>query len=572
MLVLGLCCHHHDSSACLLNDGELVAYVEEERLARVKYTHAFPVNAIRECLAIAGAELADVERAGFFWVPWKGIPSRLAAVRLWWPRSTEMPRRYGRFRQMLGVPLVLRRMGFRGQFHFVDHYLAHAAISYLLSPFDRAAILVLDGNGEIHTSWAGAGEGADLTEFFRVRFPCSLGRVYGFTTVHLGYNEHQEEGKVMALAALGDPERFTPIFRRIVRCRPGGRFEIAPGYFDHHIEHRKLTTPRFTDVFGPPRGRHDPFEQRHYDLAAALQIVTEETVLHMVRHLHDRTGAKNLSLGGGVALNCAMNGRLAREGPFEQLYIPPPAGDAGAALGAALHVHRTLLGGRRPEPLTHAYWGPSYSSAACRAAVERRGLPYRRSETPAADAARLVADGKVVGWFQGRIEMGPRALGARSIVADPRDKASADRVNDQVKHREPYRPFAPSVLAEHAHELFDTTQDSPFMLMAYHCRPAMQDRIPAVCHVDGTGRVQSVGPEAHPRWRQLLEAFHEISGVPAVLNTSFNRNGEPIVCSPDDALDCFTGSRMDALVLDDLVLTRAGDGDATGQDAESAVS
>lgn len=556
MLILGLCCHHHDSSACLVDDGRLVAYVEEERLARVKYTHAFPALAIRECLATAGAELSDVDRGAFFWVPWKGVPSRLANVRLWWPRRLALPRRYGRLHHMLSVPRVLRKMGFRGQFHFVDHYLAHAAISFLMSPYDRAAVLALDGNGEIHTSWAGLGEGEHLTEFFRETFPCSLGRVYGFTTEHLGFNEHMEEGKVMALAAFGDPERYGSALRRIVRCRPGGRFEVLPGYFDHHMEHLELTTGRFASAFGPPRNRHDPIEQRHYDLAAALQVVTEETVLHILEHLHDRTGADRLCLGGGVALNCAMNGRLAREGPFDEIFIPPPVGDGGTSLGAALHVHQTLLGGRRPEPLTHAYWGPSYDSAACRAAADRRGLSYRVSETPALDAAKMVADGKVVGWFQGRIEMGPRALGARSIVADPRDPRSMDRVNEQVKHREPYRPFAPSVLAERADELFETTQESPFMLMAFHARPSARDRIPAVCHVDGTGRVQSVGPDAQPRWRELIEEFHRISGVPAVLNTSFNRNGEPIVCTPDNALDCFTGSRMDALVLEDLVFVR----------------
>lgn len=559
MLILGLCCHHHDSSACLLDDGRLVAYIEEERLSRVKHTHAYPHNAIRECLSIAGAQLSDVDRAAFFWVPWKGISGRLAHVRMWWPRSLEMPRRYGRFRQMLGVPVQLRRSGFRGKFHFIDHYLAHAAISFWLSPFERAAILVLDGNGEIHTSWVGAGEGETLTEFFREPFPCSLGRVYGFTTEHLGYREHREEGKVMALAAFGDPERFAPALRRIVRCRPGGRFEIEPGYFDHHIEHRKLTTDRFAAEFGAPRDRRDAFRQRHYDLAAALQAVTEETVLHILRELARRTDATQLCLGGGVALNCSMNGRLAREGLFEELYVPPPVGDAGTSLGAAVYVHKAMLGGRRPAPLIHPYWGPSYDSEACRAAIVRRNLPHRRSESPAADAARLVADGKVVGWFQGAMEMGPRALGARSIVADPRDPRSADRVNEQVKHREPYRPFSPSVLEEHASELFEVTQPSPFMLMAFQGRPGVRDTIPAACHVDGTGRVQSVGDTAHPRWRQLIEEFHRISGVPAVLNTSFNRNGEPIVCSPDDALDCFCGSRMDALVLGDFVLTRGED-------------
>jgi len=557
MLILGLCCHHHDSSAGLLDDGRLVAYIEQERLSRVKHTQEFPGDAIRECLSIAGAELSDVDRAAFFWIPWKGVPSRLAHPRLWWPRSLRSARRAGRFHRMLSVPLELRRMGFRGRFHFVDHYLAHAAISYLLSPFDRAAILVLDGNGEIHTSWSGMGEGGDLTEFFRERFPCSLGRVYGFTTVHLGYREHQEEGKVMALAAFGDPSRFGPTLRRIVRLRPGGRFEVERGYFDHHLEHSRLTTPKFEAAFGPHRERSDPIEQRHYDLAAALQVVTEETVRHIAHHLHERTGLTDLSLGGGVALNCSMNGRLAREGPFERIFVPPPAGDTGMALGAALHVHRALVGGRRPEALTHAYWGPSYDSEECLTAVERRNLPYRRSETPAADAARLVADGNVVGWFQGRMEMGPRALGARSIVADPRDPASCDRVNERVKHREPYRPFAPSVLAERASDLFEIGQDSPFMLMACHSHPEARERIPAVCHVDGTGRIQTVGPNAQPRWRQLIEEFDRITGVPVVLNTSFNRNREPIVCSPDDALDCFCGSRMDALVLDDLVLERA---------------
>jgi len=556
MLILGLCCHHHDSSACLVSDGQLIAYAEEERLDRKKYSADFPRRAIEACLRQAGVSISDVDRAAYFWVPWKGIGSRLGNLRLWLPRTMSMPSRYGRFQRMLAVPLQLRREhGFKGRFHFVDHYLCHAAASFHLSPFDRAAVLILDGNGEVHTSWAGFGSGTRLNEQYREKFPNSLGRVYGHTTDHLGFRKHQEEGKVMALAAMGDVARFGPRFRQVVRPMPGGRFQVDPAYFDHHIDERAVTTDRFAAEFSAPRTPGEPLEQRHHDLAAALQAVTEETVLHVARHLADVTGSPNLCLGGGVALNCAMNGRVAREGIFREVFIPPPAGDAGAAIGAALHVHHQLGGGPTPA-LLHPYWGPGYSSQECRAAVRRRGLEHEVSPDPSAAAARLVADGNVVGWFQGRMEMGPRALGARSIVADPRDLKSCDRVNDRVKNREPYRPFAPAVLEERCEELFQCTQASPFMLMAFHAQPDARDRIPAVCHVDGTGRVQTVGEHAHPRWRRLIEQFDRLTGVPAVLNTSFNRGGEPIVCTPDDALDCFLGSRMDVLVLDDLIVRR----------------
>lgn len=556
MLILGLSCHHHDASACLVSDGQLLAYADEERLDRTKYSARFPRMAIQACLDQAGASMADVDRAAYFWVPWKGIASRLSNLSLWLPRSLSMPKRYDRLHRMLTVPLQLRReFGFTGRFHFVDHYLSHAAASFHLSPFDRAAVLILDGNGEVHTSWAGLGSGGRLYEHFRETFPNSLGRVYGYTTQHLGYRKHEEEGKVMALAALGDTSRLGPSFREVVQPLPGGRFLVDRSYFDHHIDERSLTTPKFDAAFGPARERSEPLGQQQYDLAAALQMVTEETVLHVARHLAEETGAPNLCLGGGVALNCAMNGRVAREGIFREVFIPPPAGDSGAALGAALHVHHRL-GGQRTTPLRHAYWGPGYTSEECQAAVRRRGLPFEVSTDPGASAALFVASGEVVGWFQGRMEMGPRALGARSIVADPRDPLSCDRVNERVKDREVYRPFAPSVLAERANELFQCTQSSPFMLMAFDARPEARDRIPAVCHVDGSGRVQTVDEHAQPRWRRLIEAFDGITGVPAILNTSFNRNGEPIVCSPDDALDCFLGSRMDRLVLEDLIVSR----------------
>ena len=560
MLILGLSCYHHDSSACVLADGQLVAYVEEERLNREKHSSAFPRLAIAECLRQAGITARELDHAGFFWVPWKGIRRRLAQPDLWLPRSMEVPSRYGRLPRMLAVPRLLRReFGFRGRFHFVDHYAAHAAVSFLLSPFDRAAVLILDGNGEIHTSWAGLGKGSDLREYHRQALPHSLGRIYGFTTEHLGFLENCDEGKVMAMAAFGDVARFGDDFRSLIQLLPGGRFGVTPEYFDQHVEHKKPTTARFESTFGPRRRPDEPLAQEHFDLAAALQAVTEEAVLHVARDLADRTGARALCLGGGVALNCSANGRVASDGPFEELFVPPPAGDAGTALGAALHVYHDRVGGERIAPLGHAGFGPAYGPDACRGAALRREMPFRISADPAADAARMVTDGKIVGWFQGRMEMGPRALGARSIVADPRDPAAPERINDKVKHREPFRPFAPSVLAEHCSEYFEFEGSSPFMLLAVQTRGAVRDRIPAVCHEDGSARIQTVGQELPP-WRRLIERFDAITGVPMVLNTSFNRNGEPIVCTPDDALECFAASGLDALVLEDLVLERDGSG------------
>ncbi len=550
MHIVGLAAHMHDSAACLLTEGRITAFAEEERLTRRKHTGEFPGESLRWCLRKGGIGMGDVERAAFFWRPWLGLGRRAAQFAAGLPRSlAQNPGRFRILRDMLGVRGRLRReWGFRGPFHFVPHHDAHLCSAYYPSPFDSAAVLSLDGNGEVCTTRFAAGEGVRIRPIRELNYPHSLGLLYLCVTEYLGFRENCDEGKVMGLAGHGEP-RHLDFFRQVCRLEEAGGLRLDMSYFDVHLDKRRYVTERFEAALGPRRAPDAPVEPRHADIAASLQARTEEAALHMARYLRAATGLPRLCLAGGVALNSVMNGRILREGVFDEVFIQPAAGDAGCALGAALYVHHVLMGRAERAPMTSAALGPSYEEAEMRGALEEAGLAWERPKDLTRRCARELAAGRILGWFQGRMEAGPRALGHRSILADPRGPEMKDTLNRRVKHREDFRPFAPSVLAEHCGGWFEGAHPSPWMLLVYRVRPEKRALVPAITHVDGTARVQTVTAGDDPLFHDLIREFHALTGVPMLLNTSFNGRGEPIVCSPRDAVRCFLATGMDTLAI-----------------------
>ena len=575
MHILGVTSFIHASSAALLIDGEIVAAADEERFTRVKHTGVFPANAIRFCLQQGGIELDQLDHLAFYWHPWRAVGPRLLQLVSNLPHSLAFFRRQetdaqavrgdvgawlgmvkvgGTLRRALGVPAARFRR------HYIEHHLAHAASCYYPSPWDDALILSLDGTGEWTTTLLARGRGQRIEKIQEVVYPHSLGVFYGAATQFLGYRVYSDEWKVMGLAAYGKP-RFADRVRRLIRLHPDGSFRLDLDYFSFQLaDKRTWYGARFVELFGPPRRADEPIEdERFADIAASFQQVTEEIGLGLVRHLLQvGGGSRKLCLAGGVALNSVLNGKILAETEIDQLFVQPAANDPGAGLGAALYLHNAVLKGRRTPTMRHAYLGPEFDAARMRSALEQRGLEYQRCEDIEARTAALLDAGKVVGWFQGRMEYGPRALGNRSILADPRRAEMKDVVNAKVKFRERFRPFAPSILAERVGEYFEHPSPSPFMIVVLPVRPEKRGAIPAVTHADGTGRLQTVEREVNPRYYRLIEAFERCTGVPVIMNTSFNVQGEPIVCTPEEAVSCYLGSGLDALVLGDLLTSKRG--------------
>ena len=566
MYVLGFNCYAHAAAACLLRDGIPVAAVEEERLNRIKTYGDFPTQAIRYCLAEAGITMDDVAHVAFHWSAVHGMGRRLVQVVHNLLTAKQM---YGshasKWFDIAAVQHELRRQfptrGLLPPYTFtrVHHHVSHAASAFFASPFDDAAILTMDGTGEVASTTLSVGQGTRIRQLQEVDYPHSLGFLFVALTHYLGFLPESDEYKLMSLASYGEPT-FERAFQEIITLLPDGGFAVDLSYFSYP---QGIRTPwvsqKFIDRFGPLRQKGEPIQQRHMDLSRALQKRLEDTALHLARHLHERTGAKNLCLAGGVALNSVMNGRLLREGPFEQLFIPPAAHDAGCSMGAALWVHHQKLGNPRGFVLRDAALGPSFSDAQCLAALQQSGLAFERLGDAElfSRTAQWLENGGVVGWFQGRVELGPRALGNRSILADPRRADMQDILNAKVKHREGFRPFAPSVLAEKARDWFDCPVESPFMLLVVPVLLAKRTAIPAVTHVDGTARMQTVRREDNLRYWQLIQAFEQRTGVPLLLNTSFNVMGEPIVCTPYDAIRCFGATDIDHLVIGNYVSSKA---------------
>ena len=577
MNVLGINAYHGDASAALFVDGRLIAAVEEERFTRVKHDTSFPHRSIRFCLDQAGLRPEDIDHFGLSRNPKTNLGKRVAhAVKDRAGRKVAT-RRAGNLRKILNAKQTLADgLGvpadrLKAKPHFVEHHLAHIASSYYVSPFDRSAVLSIDGFGDMISAMWGVGEGGKLRILGEVAFPHSLGVYYTAVTQYLGFPKYGDEYKVMGLASYGEPT-YLDEFRRIVHSS-GLNYDLNLDAFRHHTDGAAMTwdggSPELPPLWGagmeqllgPARpGPEIPLEERHHNIAASLQGRLEEVVLGMLRDLHAKTGIDALCIAGGVALNCVVNGKIFDETPFTDLYIQPAAYDGGTSVGAAAYVQHHELGSPRSFVMDHAYWGPEFADARMRRALDGAGVAYEEmpTEKTIATAADTLADGGVIGWYQGRVEFGPRALGNRSILADPRRHDMQDILNERIKHREPFRPFAPVILEERTGEYFDKTYPSPFMLLTYNVLPSKRDEIPAPTHVDGTGRLQTVRRDQNERYYDLISAFADRTGVPVLLNTSFNEN-EPICCTPEEAVDTFVRTRMDLLVMGDRV-ARSGSG------------
>ncbi len=587
--VLGVSAFYHDSAAALVVDGRIVAAAQEERFTRKKHDHALPVHAIEYCLAEGGLSPEQLDFVGFYDKPLLkferlletylayapiGFHSFLKSMPLW-------------LRQKLHLPREIRR-GLKHQFNkrliFAEHHESHAASAFFPSPYDDAAILTLDGVGEWATASLGFGQGNHITLTHELRFPHSLGLLYSAFTYFCGFKVNSGEYKLMGLAPYGEPKYRDTILAKLMDLKPDGSFRLDLSYFNY-CQGLTMTSSRFHQLFGgPPRRPESPLTEREMDLAASIQAVTEEVMLRAALHVHAQTGSRNLCLAGGVALNCVGNGRLLREGPFENLWIQPAAGDAGGALGVALLIWHQLLGHPRdvcqPDGQAGSLLGPHYSNSEVERFLQANQAVYRQftSEAELCElVADLIAEGNVVGWMQGRCEFGPRALGSRSILGDARNPNMQSTMNRKIKFRESFRPFAPAVLREKVSEYFELPDayDSPYMLVvapvdksqrvAAACQDsprgleklkAVRSRLPAITHVDDSARVQTVDPQRHGRFYRLIKAFADKTGCPVLINTSFNVRGEPIVCSPEQAYRCFMATNMDVLVLEDFVLLK----------------
>lgn len=570
MFTLGINAAYHDCSATLVHDGVVVAAAEEERFTRVKHgkrpvpftTWQLPYYAIDYCLSAADIRLRDVDHIVYSYDP--ALLAGGAAL----PQEITLPLEPSRAgasaqgaspwdalflsylvnapRQLLdGAPLHLKSPRFddltlkhiTDRWIYLDHHLSHESSAFLAAPCAECAVLTMDGRGERTTTSYGQFAGGEYARLKQIDLPHSLGLLYEEVTTWLGFLHSSDEYKVMALASFGKPE-FRKEFREILRLEEEGGYSLQPA--------------RLTERFGPARRRGAPFEDRHKNVASSLQYVLEETALHMAQWLHEKTGAKSLCMAGGVALNCVMNARISRDGPFDEVWVQPAAGDAGTSLGAALYVDYHRRGGKRGWTMEHAYLGPSYSDEEIERFLDKAHLSYRKLSDVSGEAAALLAQEKVLGWFQGRMEFGPRALGARSILASPRDSAMQARLNG-LKDREDFRPVAPVVMEERAAQWFDgrgtASICAPFMLFVYDVLPHRAKQIPAVRHIDGTARVQTIRRDQNARYYDLLAAFEQLTGVPVLVNTSFNTRGEPVVCTPRDAVECFWTSPLDALVI-----------------------
>jgi carbamoyltransferase len=552
--VLGISCFYHDSAAALLRDGVVVAACQEERLSRKKHDQGFPARAVKYVLREAGITAEQLDAVGFYDKPLLKFERMLSTYIATFPRS------FASFRkaiplwlhEKLWVPSLIRKelRPYKGPILFAEHHMSHAASCFLPSPFEEAAILTVDGVGEWATASFGVGRGTDIELFKEIRFPHSLGLLYSAFTYYLGFKVNSAEYKVMGLAPYGKPIHFDRIMKEMVHLNDDGSFKLNMKYFSYDYG-LTMTNGAFDEFFGgPPRKAETWMNEREFDIAASIQKVCEEVVLQMVRHIHKETGLRNLCMAGGVALNCVANGRVIRETPMKNLFVQPAAGDAGGAVGVAHYLYNTIEKQPRGKPWTHAYLGPTYSDAEIAQYLDGAGAKYRTlsDRELVEQTAKLLSESNVVGWFQGRMEFGPRALGGRSILADPRDPKMRDTLNMKIKFREGFRPFAPSVLADKASEWFDIDCDSPYMLLVAQVREGKRV-IPSVTHVDNSARLQTVTRAESPLYYDLISEFEKLTGVPIVINTSFNVRGEPIVCTPHDAYLCFMRTNMDHLVL-----------------------
>ncbi len=585
MNILGISAFYHDSAACLLRDGSIIAACQEERFSRLKHDHSFPTQSIDYCLKQGGIDINQVDYIAFYEKPLikferiletyiayapKGIASFLKAIPLWIKRKLWIK------------DLIKKETGFNGKVLFPEHHQSHAASAFFPSPFKEAAFLTVDGVGEWTTTSFGVGKENRINILSEIHFPHSLGLLYSAFTYYTGFKVNSGEYKLMGLAPYGEPKYRSLILDHLIDLKDDGSFRLNMEYFDYCVG-LTMTNQRFHDLFGgPPRLPESELTQKHMDLARSIQSVTEEVVLRMVNHIHKVTGQKYLCLAGGVALNCVANGRILRESQFDDIWIQPAAGDAGGALGAAFMVWHHYLGKPRDadnktDKQRGSYLGPEYSRDEILSFLTEKNVPFKELDDKELfeTTARLIGEQKVIGWFQGRMEFGPRALGNRSILGDARSPKMQETINLKIKFRESFRPFAPSVLVEKVSDYFELDRPSPYMLLVAAVKKALRitskeaekakgleklkvprSTIPAVTHVDYSARIQTVSARDNPRYHALISAFDRMYGCAVVVNTSFNVRGEPIVCTPEDAFNCFMATEMDYLIMNNFIVSK----------------
>ncbi len=566
MVILGISCFYHDAAAAILKDGQLVAAAEEERFSRKTHSADVPTQAVKYCLAQAGIRLDEVDHIAFYEKPFVKFDRILTTSLASWPLT------FNAFLRAMPLwlknrlwmkRLIQKELETDKEIIFGDHHLSHAASAFLVSPFEKAVILTLDGVGEWTTTTCGYGEGIDIHLETEIRFPHSIGLFYSALTAYLGFEVNDAEWKVMGLAPYGKPT-YVDRFEKLVRLADDGSFRLDLSYFAHHYSAKAMINGRYERLFG--RRRREPesdIDEFHRDIAHSGQKMTESLILNLARAAYDKYRIPNLCIAGGVGLNSVANWKILKQTPFEHLFVQPAAGDDGGAMGVAFWVWNCLLRQPRSYVMRNAYLGPAYENGQISGFLEGAGIRARKltREELVRETARRILDNRVIGWFQGRMEFGPRALGSRSILANPMNPDMKDIINAKVKFRERFRPFAPSVLREEVHRYFDLDFDSPSMLLVPEVLPDKRDLLPAITHEDGTGRVQTVTKEDNPLYYDLIREFQRISGVPVVVNTSFNVRGEPIVCSPEDAYNCFKKSGIDVLVMGDYLLEKNGNGE-----------
>ncbi|MBI2625282.1 MAG: carbamoyltransferase [Candidatus Nealsonbacteria bacterium] len=566
--VLGISCFYHDAAVCLLKDGKILACAQEERFTREKHDDDFPVNAVNYCLSEAGIDISKVDHVGFYEKPLLKFERILESYIDYFPKS------YKVFvlaistwlRKKLWMKEVIKKeLGYKRDIYFIEHHLSHAASSFLVSPFEESAILTVDGVGEWATATLGTGKGNDIKTLKEIHWPQSLGMFYSAFTYYLGFKVNDAEYKVMGAAPYGRPVYADLIKKELIEIKDDGSFKLNLDYFEYHYG-LKMVGRKFEKLFGHPiRDSKNKMEDFHWDVAASLQEVTNEVMVKMANNLYKETGLKNICLAGGVALNCVANSKILEQTPFENMFIQPAAGDAGGALGVALYIDNVILKNGRRTQFANSFLGPEFSNEEIRRFLKEKNIAFEElsNDELIKKTAELIFQQKVVGWFQGRMEWGPRALGNRSILADARNKENWQRVNLKIKFRESFRPFAPVVLEEDAQDYFNVPKNvyggitpAAFMLLIANVKKEKQQEIPAVTHVDGSARLQTISRKQNPLYYDLIKEFKNMTGCPILINTSFNMAGEPIVCSPEDAFNCFTKTQIDVLIMNNFLIDK----------------
>jgi len=565
MYILGISCYYHDASAALIKDGHIIAAAEEERFTRKKHDQSFPVNAIKFCMEKAQITSDKISYVAFYEKPIlkfeRLLMQHIAMFTFsYWSFYKEMP---NWIVEKLRIPTTIKKKlkqgkhKFKGEILFVEHHMAHAASSYLVSPFKESAILTIDGVGEWTTTAYGFAKENDITLSKKIDFPHSLGLLYSAVTAYLGFKVNNDEYKVMGLAPYGKPV-YLEQMRKLIDIKEDGSYALDMSYFTYHYKLKSISR-KFIDEFGPMRKPESQLEQRHKDIAASVQKLTEEVIFQMLNHLHKETKCNNVCLAGGVALNSVANGKITKHTPFKNIFIQPAASDAGTALGAALYVWHTILGNKREYVQTTSYFGPSFTTEEIKHFLDEKKIVYQeydKEEIPK-KTAELINKNNVIGWFQGGMEWGPRALGNRSILSNASHPDMKDILNAKVKHREMFRPFAPVILQEKVHEWFEIDKDEEsFMLFVYPFKEEKKKFVPSVVHVDGSGRLQTINKEQNEAYYSVIKEYEKLTGIPILINTSFNIRGEPIVCTPQQAYRCMMGTGIDYLVIDTFIIAR----------------